>query len=113
MEYFKLGDLERFITTELTEKDAKVIGRQLLEGLQVLHWYHLAHRDLKPTNIFVAICAPDWWIKLRDSGIERRIFTAHNTKLTRFGTIDCMAPEILVESNDEDQDLLITQAINI
>ena len=73
MEYFELGDLEKFITPELTEKDPKVIGRQLLEGVQVLHGYRLAHRNLKPANIFVARCGPDWWIKLGDFGISRRI----------------------------------------
>lgn len=31
-EYFELGDLEKYITPELTEEDAKMIGRQLLEG---------------------------------------------------------------------------------
>ena len=75
MEYFELGDLENFITPRLTEKDARVIGRQLLEGLQVLHGYRLAHRDLKPANIFVVRCAPDWWIKLGDFGILRGICT--------------------------------------
>ena len=64
MEYFELGDLEKFTTPKLTERDAKRIGKQLLEGLQVLHEDHLAHRDLKPPNIFVARCAPDWWINL-------------------------------------------------
>lgn len=32
MEYFELGDLEKFITPELTEGDAKMFGRQLLRG---------------------------------------------------------------------------------
>lgn len=113
MEYFELGDLEKFITPKLTEKDVKVIGRQLLEGLQVLHSYHLAHRDLKPANIFVARCAPDWWIKLGDFGIARRIFTEHNSRLTRIGTSDYMAPEILFESNDDEQNLPHTLAIDM
>ena len=108
MEYFELGDLEKFITSKLTEKDAKIIGRQLLEGLQVLHGYHLAHRDLKPANIFVARCAPDWWIKLGDFGIVRRICTEQNSKLSRIGTMDYMAPEIL-----EDQDSPYTLAVDI
>lgn len=42
MEYFELGDLEKFITPE---NDAKVIGRQLLEGVQFLHNHYLAHRE--------------------------------------------------------------------
>lgn len=46
MEYFELGDLEKFITPKLTEEDAKMIGGQLFEGLQVLHGDNLVHRDL-------------------------------------------------------------------
>ena len=102
MEYFQLGDLEKFITPKFTENDAKVIGRQLLEGLQVLPDYHLAHRDPKPANIFVARCAPDWSIKLGDFGIVRRICAEHNTRLSRIGTFDYMAAEILLENDDEE-----------
>ncbi len=113
MEYFDLGDLEKFITPKLTERDAKLIGKQLLEGLQVLHEDHLAHRDLKPANIFVTRCAPDWWIKLGDFGILRRIGTAQKSMLTRIGTPDYMAPELLFENDDEDQDSPYTLAVDI
>ena len=58
MEYVELGDLENFITRQLIEKDARVIARQLLEGLGVLHGYNWAHCDLKPQNIFVFQGAP-------------------------------------------------------
>ncbi len=108
MEYFELGDLEKFITPELTEKDAKVIGRQLLEGVQVLHGNGLTHRDLKPANIFVAQCAPDWWIKLGDFGISRRICTAQKNRLTCIGTPEYMAPEMQI-----DQDSSYTIAVDI
>lgn len=37
MTYSQLGDLEKYIIPSLTEKDAKMICRQLLEGLQLLH----------------------------------------------------------------------------
>lgn len=77
----------------------EMIGRQLLEGLQVLHGYHLAYRDLKPAKTFFARYAPDWWIKLGDFGIVRRICTEHNSKLSRIGTFDYMALEILEEQN--------------
>ena len=113
MEYFELGDLEKFITPKLTETDARVIGRQLLEGLRVLHEYRLAHRDLKPANIFVARCAPDWWIKLGDFGILRGICTAQNSTLTRIGTPDYMAPEMLFDNDNEDQDSPYTLAVDI
>ncbi len=113
MEYFELGDLEKFITPKLTERDAKAIGRQLLEGLQVLHRDHLAHRDLKPANIFVARCAPDWWIKLGDFGILRHICTAPKSRLTCIGTPEYMAPEMKFDNDDEDQDSPYTLAVDI
>ena len=113
MEYFELGDLEMFITTKLTERDAKMIGKQLLEGLQVLHQDHLAHCDLKPANVFVTRCAPDWWIKLGDFGILRLICTTQESRLTRIGTLDYMAPEIIFENDDEDQYLSYTVAVDI
>ena len=90
-----------------------MIGKQLLEGLQVLHEDHLAHRDLKPANIFVARCAPDWWIKLGDFGILRRIGTAQESRLTHIGTPDYMAPEILFENDDEDEDSPYTVAVDL
>ena len=113
MEYFELGDLEKFITPKLTEMDARVIGRQLLEGLQVLHGYHLVHRDLKPANIFVARCAPDWWIKLGDFGILRGICTSQNSRLTCIGTPGYMAPEMFLNNDNEDQDPQYTLAVDI
>lgn len=79
MEYFELGDLEKYITPELTEGDAKMIGRQLFEGLQILHGYNWAHRDLTPRNIFVVRNAPQWWIKIGDFGISKRISQADCT----------------------------------
>lgn len=113
MEYFEVGDLEKFITPKLNEDDAKVIGKQLLGGLQVLHGHYLAHRDLKPANIFVARCAPNWWIKLGDFGIVRRICTEQISKLSLVGTSDYMAAEILLEYSDEEQGSPYTLAIDI
>lgn len=113
MEYLQLGDLEKYVTPYLTEKDAKRIGRQLLEGLQVLQKYKLAHRDLKPENIFVARHAPDWWVKIGDFGISRRVCTEQNSALSRNGTADYMAPEIFLGNGDEKQDGTHTLAVDI
>jgi serine/threonine protein kinase len=37
MEYFPLGTLDKFISEELEEEDARVISAQLLEGLKIMH----------------------------------------------------------------------------
>ena len=107
MEYFELGDLERYITPKMTEGDAKIIIGQILEGLKILHDYNWAHRDLKPQNIFVVQDAPHWWVKIGDFGISKRIGGGQSGIRTVVGTPDYIAPEIfpfLLSDNDEDSD---------
>ena len=48
MEYISHGDLRHYMEVERSESEAKVITRQLLEGLLVIHEKGFAHRDLKP-----------------------------------------------------------------
>lgn len=48
MEYFPLGTLDRFLSGEIKEQDAKLISSQLLEGLTIMHKEGFTHRDLKP-----------------------------------------------------------------
>lgn len=59
MEHIEHGDLSRHIH-DLEEWDAKVIGRQLLEALDVLRSENIAHHDLKPGNVFVVRKKPQW-----------------------------------------------------
>ena len=48
MEYISHGDLRNYLEKERTEHEAKVVTRQMLEGLVVIHQEGFAHRDLKP-----------------------------------------------------------------
>jgi serine/threonine protein kinase len=54
MEYFKYGDLRKYIKNSdrapLTENDIRLITLQLLEGLDVMHSMkeRFSHRDIKP-----------------------------------------------------------------
>ena len=48
MEYLSHGHLRNYLEVERSETEAKVITRQLLEGLVVIHEEGFAHRDLKP-----------------------------------------------------------------
>ena len=48
MEYVRLGDLEHHLRTPLPEAQARVITRQVLQGLVFMHENKFAHRDLKP-----------------------------------------------------------------
>ena len=48
MEYISHGHLRSYLEVEISESEAKVITRQLLEGLVIIHQEGFAHRDLKP-----------------------------------------------------------------
>ena len=48
MEYISHGHLRNYLEVERSESEAKVVIRQLLEGLVVIHEEGFAHRDLKP-----------------------------------------------------------------
>lgn len=51
MEYIEYGDLSNLVDAHernMTESDAKVITRQLLKGLKIMHENNFCHRDLKP-----------------------------------------------------------------
>lgn len=50
MEYIPHGDLYQYITQYPgdAKTDVKVIARQILTGLVVLHGREICHRDLKP-----------------------------------------------------------------
>ena len=48
MEYMPQGDLHRFLGSPLPENEGRSIVAQILDGLQFMHEYDFAHRDLKP-----------------------------------------------------------------
>ena len=48
MEYFEKGDLRQYLSESVSVPTAKLLARQLLEGLDVMHRNGIAHRDIKP-----------------------------------------------------------------
>lgn len=48
MEYFPLGDLQKYMTQLFQEREAQQITFQLLESLDFMHSNGFAHGDLKP-----------------------------------------------------------------
>ncbi|KEF56894.1 serine/threonine protein kinase [Exophiala aquamarina CBS 119918] len=74
MEYFEHGDLRHCLDNKtLPEEEARSITFQVLEGLAVLHASGYVHRDLKPQNLLVASPGPEWWIKIGDFGVSKRL----------------------------------------
>jgi ankyrin repeat protein/serine/threonine protein kinase len=115
MEYCGLGDLAACITADspCSENDAKIITSQLLEGLAVMHEYGFTHRDLKPQNIFVLHRHPEWWVKIGDFGIAKRIQNEDTELRTEVGTRNFKAPEIQGIYSGLEESYEYTNAVDI
>ncbi|ERF76790.1 hypothetical protein EPUS_08975 [Endocarpon pusillum Z07020] len=94
MEYIPHGDLQQCVRSRLPEDEAKAITTQILEGLCVMHERSITHRDLKPQNIFVVSPGPNWWVKIGDFGISKRVESSDTALRTIAGTMNFIAPEI-------------------
>ncbi|EQB52593.1 calcium/calmodulin-dependent protein kinase type 1B [Colletotrichum gloeosporioides Cg-14] len=96
MEYVPHGDLQNYLSSPMPEDEARIITRQLAEGLHHMHMNGFTHRDLKPENILVVSRAPDWLVQISDFGIIGRLRPDQSTLGTmRRGTLGFIAPEML------------------
>ncbi|CAI0650217.1 unnamed protein product [Colletotrichum noveboracense] len=96
MEYVPHGDLQNYLSSPIPEDEARIITRQLAEGLHHMHMNGFTHRDLKPGNILVVSRGPDWLVQISDFGISRRLRPDQSTLGTmRRGTLGFIAPEML------------------
>ncbi|KAJ5620020.1 hypothetical protein N7510_004004 [Penicillium lagena] len=103
MEYLPNGDLQKYITQPLPEKEAQQITFQLLEGLDFMHSSGFAHHDLKPQNIFVLSQGPDWWVKIGDFGLSKRVMEGFTGLQTFNGTPAFSAPEVYEQAWKQQQ----------
>ncbi len=71
LEYVAGGTLQQLATqySGLSESVTRVYTKQILLGIQYLHWNHVLHRDIKGGNILVT---PSGTCKLTDFGCSRR-----------------------------------------
>ncbi|KAH6981193.1 kinase-like domain-containing protein [Ilyonectria sp. MPI-CAGE-AT-0026] len=102
MEYFELGDLQKYLSdaqkcpnNRLPEDQVLDIASQVLNALSMMHGELFAHRDLKPANILIKSHPPDpWWVKMCDLGLSKRIGDFSGSTMVP-GTRNFMPPEIL------------------
>ncbi|ETS83229.1 hypothetical protein PFICI_05105 [Pestalotiopsis fici W106-1] len=119
MEYVEHGDLQKRLTQPYAEIEVQSIASQLLEGLQFMHENGFTHRDLKPSNILVLHPSPDWWVKIGDFGISKRVEEDSTYMRTMIGTIGYLAPEIIGlfpitdDPADQDEKKSYTSAVDI
>ncbi|KAK4182575.1 kinase-like domain-containing protein, partial [Podospora australis] len=95
MEYIRHGDLKQYLSEPLPESEARIITRQVLDGLMHMHTNQFVHRDLKPENILVLSTGPEWLVQISDFGISRRLEEGKTMQGTmRQGTLGYIAPEL-------------------
>ena len=86
-----------------TEDEARVVVKQLLEGVQHLHLNKVIHRDIKPENILLESADDDTSVKLADFGIAKVVGHGDSLRATTFvGSPEYMAPECLFRSDAEE-----------
>jgi len=75
----------------LTEKQAILIFRQLINAYKSLYENNIVHRDIKTDNIFFK----DDRLKLADFGFSKRLKYPDDLMQTSLGSPLYMAPEVL------------------
>ena len=91
VELFDLLDEEK----PLTEMEAKVIAKQMVDALAYLHKNHIVHRDLKPQNILIS---EDRVVQIIDFNVSRKFDSSQPKLMTKTGSPEYSAPEMLSQT---------------
>jgi serine/threonine protein kinase len=95
MEWVAGGSLGHVLRTldkgRLPEKHLNLYLKQLLKGVEYLHWNGIIHRDIKPDNILTH----EGNIKLSDFGTSRECAAGRFETCTPTGTPAFLAPECI------------------
>ena len=95
MEYINGGNLFSFVKKrrKLSEKTAKFLFKQIIEGIEYIHSKNIVHRDIKLENILIDLKNN---IKICDFGIGKILNNKNEKLYDQCGTLMYMAPEILL-----------------
>ena len=100
MEYINGGNLFSFVKKrrKLSEKTAKFLFRQIIQGIKYIHEQNIVHRDIKLENLLIDLNNN---VKICDFGIGRKIKNKNQLLHDQCGTLMYMAPEILLSSKEK------------
>lgn len=96
MELMKGGDVfDRILSLRnYTENDARDLARMLLVAVDEMHKNGVAHRDIKPQNLFLECKDCNCNIKVGDFGFAKRVHTTKSLTV-KLGTPSYVAPEVV------------------
>ncbi|CAG9313767.1 unnamed protein product [Blepharisma stoltei] len=98
LEYIPGGSIASLLAKygKFNETLIRVYTKQILEGLEYLHYHKIIHRDIKGANVLVG---SDGVCKLADFGASKRIIgLCDQTQFKSLrGTVNWMAPEVMKE----------------
>ncbi|CAL1571094.1 unnamed protein product [Knipowitschia caucasica] len=80
--------------TPLTEERSRFYFRDVVLGLEYLHYHKIIHRDIKPTNLLLG---DDGHVKIADFGVSREFKGTDALLSGTAGTPAFMAPETMTE----------------
>ncbi|KAI9494901.1 kinase-like domain-containing protein [Zychaea mexicana] len=81
---------------KFTEKDAVVVVRSILNGVEYLHSHNIVHRDMKPENLLFKSPDSDADLAICDFGIAKENDEAGSALDTVCGSPLYVAPEVLL-----------------
>lgn len=99
MEYLEGGELLNYLqkSAKLEETDAREIFKQIISAIDYCHKHKIIHRDLKLENI-LKVNNDTLDVKIVDFGIAG-LFSGRKSEITKAGSINYLAPEIVSRKN--------------
>ena len=103
LEYINGGNLFSFVKKrrKLSEKTAKFLFKQIIEGIKYIHSKNIVHRDIKLENILIDLKNN---IKICDFGIGTILKKKNEKLFEQCGTPMYMAPEIYLSTKEKGYD---------